>query len=106
MLAVDGKWVLFGLLSGAITNINLGSLLFKRINLISTTLKTRSDQYKADLIEDFTKTALHGFESGILIPLIFTTFDFDWSSVKPFVEAHALMESNVNAGKIMIKFKE
>lgn len=61
LLAVDGKWVLFGLLSGAMTNINLGNLLFKRINLISTTLKTRSDEYKTNLIEDFKETVLPGF---------------------------------------------
>ena len=47
LLGVDGKWILFGLLSGAKANINMASLLFKRINIISTTLKTRTDEYKA-----------------------------------------------------------
>ena len=61
LLDIDGKWILFGLLSGFKTNLNLASLLAKRISLISTTLKTRSDQYKNNLIADFTKTALWGF---------------------------------------------
>jgi tumor protein p53-inducible protein 3 len=43
LLDIDGKWILFGLLSGFKTNLNLASLLAKRITLISTTLKTRSD---------------------------------------------------------------
>jgi tumor protein p53-inducible protein 3 len=62
LLDIDGKWVLFGLLSGSKTNLNLASLLAKRIVLISTTLKTRSDAYKTNLIEDFTKTALWAFD--------------------------------------------
>ena len=62
LLDIDGKWVLFGLLSGSKTNLNLASLLAKRIVLISTTLKTRTDAYKNNLIEDFTKTALWAFD--------------------------------------------
>jgi NADPH:quinone reductase-like Zn-dependent oxidoreductase len=52
----------------------------KRISLISTTLKTRSDKYKADLVQDFSKTALEGFEQGVLKPIIYKTYPFDWSS--------------------------
>jgi len=61
LLDIDGKWILFGLLSGFKTNLNLASLLAKRISLISTTLKTRSDEYKNNLVADFSKTALWGF---------------------------------------------
>lgn len=102
LLDVDGKWILFGLLSGFKTNLNLASLLAKRISLISTTLKTRSDEYKTKLIEDFTKTALSGFETGILKPIIYKKLESDWSSADSFIEAHKLMESNANVGKIMI----
>ena len=102
LLGMEGKWVLFGLLSGAKTEFNFGPLLMKRINLISTTLKTRSCEYKDALIADFSKTALGGFESGKLKPIIYKTFACDWSSASPFIEAHKLMESNANVGKIMI----
>lgn len=61
LLAIDGKWVLFGLLSGGKADLNLGSLLGKRINLISTTLKTRSKEYKDELIEDFKNRVVFGF---------------------------------------------
>ena len=42
LLDVDGRWILYGLLSGGKADINLGLLLAKRINLISTTLKSRT----------------------------------------------------------------
>lgn len=58
--------------------------------------------YKSELIEDFNKTALAGFDNGKLKPIIYKIFGFDWSNIEPFVEAHKLMESNSNAGKIMI----
>jgi tumor protein p53-inducible protein 3 len=47
LLGLDGKWILFGLLSGAKCNMNLASIIGKRISLISTTLKTRSDHFKS-----------------------------------------------------------
>ena len=62
LLDIDGKWILFGLLSGAKAKINMATALFKRVNIISTTLKTRTDEYKANLVKDFELTALSGFE--------------------------------------------
>ena len=47
LLDLDGKWILFGLLSGAKAKFNMAAALVKRISIISTTLKTRSDEYKA-----------------------------------------------------------
>ena len=42
-LAVDGRWVLYGLLGGGeVTGNLLGNLLKKRASLIGTTLKSRS----------------------------------------------------------------
>ena len=99
---MDGKWILFGLLSGAKSKFNMASALVKRITIISTTLKTRTDEYKSNLISDFKQTALSSFDEGLLRPIIFKTFDCDWSSAQPFIEAHKLMESNQNVGKIMI----
>jgi tumor protein p53-inducible protein 3 len=43
LLNVDGKWILYGLLSGAKADINMAQVLVKRISIISTTLKTRTD---------------------------------------------------------------
>ena len=54
LLETDGRWVLCGLLSGPKADLNLGQMLFKRVKLISTTLKTRSKEFKDNLIEKFT----------------------------------------------------
>ena len=94
LLGMDGKWILYGLLSGAKSNLNMAMALVKRIHMISTTLKTRTDEYKAQLVSDFRSTALQGFDDGTLKPIIYKTYRCDWQSVDPFVEAHKMMESN------------
>lgn len=53
-LAIDGKWILYGLITGGLVeNFNLASLLHKRISLINTTLRSRPDEFKKNLIEEF-----------------------------------------------------
>ena len=50
-LALDGRWVFYGTMGGRIVeNFDMGALLAKRGNLLSTTLKTRSPAYKAELL--------------------------------------------------------
>jgi tumor protein p53-inducible protein 3 len=42
----------------------LRKMLNKRIQLLFTTLRTRSDSYKADLVSAFSEKILPGFEQG------------------------------------------
>lgn len=47
----DGRWVLYGTLGGAKVEGGLfGKLLAKRGTLLATTLRSRADDYKADLV--------------------------------------------------------
>ncbi len=85
---MDGRWVLYGLLSGPKTQINLATLLAKRIQLLSSSLKTRSDDYKSELVADFIKRALSGFSEGRFRPVIYRTFTTDWTSPEVFIAAH------------------
>ncbi|XP_013389169.2 quinone oxidoreductase PIG3-like [Lingula anatina] len=97
-LAVDGRWVLYGLLGGG--NINgdlLAKILRKRINITGTTLRARSTEYKAELIRDFTEKALPAFQSGQLHPIIDTEFPLE-----RIADAHRYMEENRNTGKILV----
>ena len=94
--SVDARWVLFGFLGGSkLQNFDLGPLLAKRIQLLTTTLKTRSDDYKANLIE---KLSDYYFKSGKSFKQI-TDRVFKMSEVQ---EAHAYIESNQSVGKILL----
>ena len=62
-LAQDGRWVVYGLMGGAeLSGPVLAGLLRKRANLLFSTLRARTDQYKTHLVSEFTKNCLHHFE--------------------------------------------
>jgi len=50
-LSMDARWVLYGSMGGIkVENANMAKLLMKRASLISTTLRNRTDPYKANLL--------------------------------------------------------
>ena len=66
-LAMDGRWVVYGLMGGAeLSGPVMAGLLRKRANILFTTLRARSDQYKTRLVSEFTKNCLHHFEVSLV----------------------------------------
>jgi len=75
-LAVDGRWVLYGLLGGAeVSGPLLGGLLRKRASIRATTLRSRDSDYKARLVAAFTRDCIPGFSSGGLRPVVDCVMD-------------------------------
>jgi putative PIG3 family NAD(P)H quinone oxidoreductase len=98
-LAMDGRLILLATLSGGKTDaIDLRKILSKRLSIIGSTLRSRSLEYQIQLTQDFVAFALPRFKDGRLKPIIDRVLD--WNQVK---EAHAIMENNSNAGKIVLK---
>jgi len=82
--AVDARWVLYGLLSGSeVEKFDLKALMFKRISVIPSTLRSRSKEYKAELIRRFKAVVLPHLENGDLKVYVDTVFKVDWTDVKP-----------------------
>ncbi|WP_035054623.1 NAD(P)H-quinone oxidoreductase [Carnobacterium pleistocenium] len=101
-LKIDGRWVLIGVLGGAIVeNINLGKLLQKRITLKGTLLTSRSDDYKAKLTNEFVEHVMPYFEKDLIKPIVDTVFLLDDAA-----KAHRYMEDNKNSGKIILKVED
>ena len=99
-LAMEGRWVLYGLLGGSkVDGPLLATILGKRASLLGTTLKARSDDYKTQLISEFKKNALLSFtaESNGLRPIIDKIYPLE-----SVVEAHEYMASNKSNGKIIL----
>ena len=95
----DGRWVLIGTLGGAEVNqVNLFSLMQKRIQLTGTLLTPRSDAYKAELTAAFSSKCMELFEQGELKPVVDRIFPLDDAQA-----AHQHMENNQNIGKIILK---
>jgi putative PIG3 family NAD(P)H quinone oxidoreductase len=97
-LATDGRLILLATLSGGkISEFDLRKILTKRLQIIGSTLRSRSKAYQIELTKQMAAFALPRFEDGRLKPIIDRVLD--WHQVQ---EAHRLMESNQNAGKIVL----
>jgi putative PIG3 family NAD(P)H quinone oxidoreductase len=101
-LAMDGRLVLLATLSGGKVNeFDLRKILTKRLSIIGSTLRSRSLEYQIKLTKEFTSFVLPRFKDGKLKPVIDSIMD--WTQVQ---EAHRLMESNKNAGKVVLKISQ
>ncbi|UOQ46645.1 NAD(P)H-quinone oxidoreductase [Gracilibacillus caseinilyticus] len=100
-IAVDGRWVLIGVLGGSkVDSISLMDLMAKRIQLTGTLLTPRSDPYKAELSDDFLKKTSEYFEDKSIKPVVDQVFP-----IEEVADAHRHMESNKNIGKIILKVR-
>jgi putative PIG3 family NAD(P)H quinone oxidoreductase len=98
-LRTDGRLVLLATMGGTKVNeFNLLKLLSKRLQITASTLRSRSLDYQIRLTREFAAFALPLFEKGKLTPVIDKVFS--WNEV---IQAHQRMESNQNAGKIVLR---
>jgi len=101
-LAIDGRLIIVGTLGGAkVADVNLGTLLGRRLQVIGTALRSRTPAQKAALVSEFVDFALPRFADGRLLPIVDSVYD--WQEVK---QAHERMESNQNTGKIVLRVQE
>lgn len=98
-LNLDGKWVVYGALGGiSVDNINFRDLLNKRASLEFTLLRTRTDEYKAELVAEMKrKGVFEKFGSGIFKPVLHRVLE--WGEVQ---EAHRILGANEAVGKVVL----
>ena len=100
VLRQDGKVVNLAMLAGRYAdNLDMALLLGKRASIIGTTLRNRSDDYKAELIRNFAAVCLPAFESGELKVNIDTHYHIDDVS-----KTHARLENNDTQGKLVVSW--
>ena len=98
LLAEDGRLVMLGFLGGSrIAEADLGPILRKRLQIIGSTLRNRSQAYKQALTDDFRSKHWEAFAGGELAAVVDSIYD--WEEV---VAAHRYMEGNHNQGKIVL----
>ena len=75
-LAVDGRWILYGLLGGgSVTGDLLNYVLKKRASLIGTTLRSRSLAVSYYLVFSKTSRFLHASKFSVLFTFSFYLFE-------------------------------
>ena len=100
VLKQDGKVVNLAMLAGRYAdNLDMALLLGKRASIIGTTLRNRSDDYKAELIRNFAAVCLPAFESGELKVNIDTHYQIDDVN-----KTHARLGNNDTQGKLVVSW--
>ena len=92
-----GRIILIGLLAGRAANLNLGTILTRRLVVRGTMMRSRSAREKADATEAFARDVLALLERGDVRPVVDRVFPLD-----QIREAHELMESNATFGKVVL----
>jgi len=95
--AMNGRIVQIGIIKGPAPALDLFPMLAKRLTHIGSTLRSRTHEEKAALIEDLERKVWPQIRIGAVKPVIYQTFDLDDAR-----GAHALMDSGVHIGKIVL----
>lgn len=101
LLALDGRWVLIGLMGGREVALDLGQLLAKRVQLLGSTLRNRDDAFKADLLSQLQQHVWPLFSEGRLKPQLEKVF-----AAKDVDAAFATLASNQVNGKLVLSIND
>jgi NADPH2:quinone reductase len=97
-LAADGRLSIIAFLGGTKAMLDMGDILYRRLTITGSTLRPRSIEYKAQIAAALREKVWPLLEAGKLQPVIYKTFPLDQAAA-----AHALMESSVHIGKILLE---
>ncbi|KAL7421992.1 hypothetical protein Q5752_003764 [Cryptotrichosporon argae] len=104
LLRRDGTLIYLAFLSGSKldgTGADIGPLLYKRLTIKGSTLRSRSEEYQTELLGKFRDNALPLIKEGKMKVEVHEVFP--WEKV---ADAHKEMEANKNSGKIVFEIPE
>ncbi len=96
--AMNGRIVQIGVIKGAARELDLFPMLAKRLTHIGSTLRSRSHDEKAQIIEELEAQVWPLIQAGQLKPVIYQTFALEQAS-----SAHQLIDSGRHIGKIVLE---
>ncbi|MEM6826951.1 MAG: NAD(P)H-quinone oxidoreductase [Pseudomonadota bacterium] len=96
-LAEDGRHVTIAVLGGAKAELFIPMIMMRRLTLTGSTLRPRSDVFKAALADEIAANAWPLFTGGELAPIMDQTFPLAEAAA-----AHARMEAGEHIGKIVL----
>jgi tumor protein p53-inducible protein 3 len=99
-LAVDGRLVIIGLIGGARGEIDLASVLIKRLRVIGSTLRARSVEDKAAIVRAFEQRFGAALAAGRIRPVIDRVLPLEQAG-----EAHRVVQSSVHFGKVVLRVR-
>ena len=96
-LAIDGRHVTIAVQGGARAEINMAEVMMRRLTLTGSTLRARSNAFKAALASELRETVWPLVAEGELRPVMDVSFPLHEAAA-----AHARMEQGSHVGKIVL----
>lgn len=97
LLNSEGRLVIIGVLGGAKGEIDLSRVLMRRLVITGSTLRPRSEQFKAEIAASLRTQVWPKLETRDIKPVIQKTLPFGQASA-----AHEVLEANAAMGKILL----
>ena len=99
LLNLDGRLVIIALMGGARAEINLATLMRRRLIVTGTTLRARTIEEKGAVVDAVRARVWPLVESGRVRPVIHRRLR--WSEA---ADAHRVMEASTHIGKLLLVF--
>lgn len=100
-LREDGRLVIIAVQGGTKSEFNAGLVLRRRLTVTGSTLRPRPVAFKAEIAKACLKSVWPLLASGQIKPVIYSVFD-----AVDAARAHALMETNLHVGKIVLTWEK
>jgi NADPH2:quinone reductase len=97
-LAMEGRLVHIAFLKGSKIEVNLASIMLKRLTVTGSTLRPRTVEQKGAIAAQLHRTVWPLLEKKTVRPVIYRTFPLTQAA-----EAHRLMETSEHIGKIVLE---
>ena len=98
VLRTGGSLILIGLMGGAQAELNLASLLVRRLRVIGSTLRARPVEEKTELVEAFSHRFGDALAAGRVRPIVDRVLPLE-----QVAEAHRVMKASQHFGKIVLQ---
>jgi NADPH:quinone reductase-like Zn-dependent oxidoreductase len=98
-LAHGGRLVLIGLMRGNKSEIDLLPVLRKHLKIMGSTLRSRSEAEKGEIVRAFVNMNAPALEQARLRPPIYQVLPASEAAA-----AHRMMQASEHFGKIILKF--
>ena len=97
LLNLEGRLVHIALMGGAIAEINLSTLMRRRLTVTGSTLRARTIEEKGEVVDAVAGRIWPLVERGKIRPIVYRRFPLD-----QVAEAHRVMEASAHIGKLLL----
>lgn len=96
-LSHGARWIMIAALAGTKTEIDLKNIYVRNVRIIGSTLRSRTPEFKAELLKKLVSDVWPKVEAGYMKPSIY--------KILPITEAeaaHAILQCGENVGKVVL----